>query len=234
MKNINQSKNILVNEVFDKVSNKYDLMNDLMSLGTHRIWKKKLIDWINPSKNTNFLDMSCGTGDVTKEFLKRVDSQANVFCVDPNQKMIDEGKKRLKNFKNIKWIRSYAEKLPFKKDTFDVYVVSFGLRNFKNMDKSLNEAYRVLKPGGRFMCLEFSKVENELLEKIYKIYSKTIPYLGKYIIGSSEPYEYLVKSIEDFHSQYKLIEILKKAGFLEIEFRNLSGGIVAIHSGWKI
>ncbi len=234
MKNIHQSKNTRVNEVFNKVSNKYDLMNDLMSLGVHRIWKRNLIDWINPSRNTKLIDMSSGTGDITKEFLKRVNSQANVVCVDPNQKMINEGKRRLKNFKNIEWICSAAESLPLKKEIFDVYVVSFGLRNFMNIDKSLIEAYRVLKPGGRFICLEFSKVENELLEKIYKIYSKTIPYLGKYIIGSSEPYEYLIKSIEDFHSQYKLVEILQKAGFSEIEYRNLSGGIVAIHSGWKI
>ena len=234
MKNINQSKNTQVNEVFNKVSNKYDIMNDLMSLGIHRIWKKKLVDWINPTKNTNFIDMSSGTGDIAKEFLKRINEQGNVTCVDPNPLMISEGKKRLKAFKNINWVCSEAEKLPFKNDQFDIYAVSFGLRNFYDINKALSEALRVLKPGGRFVCLEFSKVENELLNEVYNLYSKAIPYIGKFIIGKTEPYEYLVKSIKEFYSQQELLEILRNVGFSELEFRNLSGGIVAIHSGWKI
>ncbi len=234
MKNINQSKNTQVNEVFNKVSDKYDIMNDLMSLGIHRIWKKKLVDWINPTKNTNFIDMSSGTGDIAKEFLKRINEQGNVTCVDPNPLMISEGKKRLKAFKNINWVCSEAEKLPFKNDQFDIYAVSFGLRNFYDINKALSEALRVLKPGGRFVCLEFSKVENELLNEVYNLYSKAIPYIGKFIIGKTEPYEYLVKSIKEFYSQQELLEILRNVGFSELEFRNLSGGIVAIHSGWKI
>ncbi len=234
MKNINQSKNKQVNEVFNDVSSKYDLMNDVMSLGVHRVWKKRLIDWINPSKNTKIIDMSAGTGDVTKEFLKRVGYDTEIYCVDPNKKMIDEGRKRLKNFKEVKWICSHAENLPFQENLFDVYVVSFGLRNFNDIEKSLKEAYRVLKPGGRFVSLEFSKVQNELLNKIYQTYSKAIPFIGKYLVGKSEPYEYLVKSIDNFHSQNELVEKLKDSGFTDIEFRNLSGGVVAIHSGWKI
>ena len=234
MKNINQSKNKQVNEVFNDVSSKYDLMNDVMSLGVHRVWKKRLIDWINPSKNTKIIDMSAGTGDITKEFLKRVGSDTEIYCVDPNKKMIDEGRKRLRNFKEVKWVCSHAEKLPFQENLFDVYVVSFGLRNFNDIEKSLKEAYRVLKPGGRFVSLEFSKVQNELLNKIYQTYSKAIAFIGKYLVGKSEPYEYLVKSIDNFHSQNELVEKLKDSGFTDIEFRNLSGGVVAIHSGWKI
>ena len=234
MRNLNQPKNKRVQEVFNKVFNKYDLMNDLMSLGIHRLWKNKLIDWINPSENLNILDMSSGTGDVAKVLLKRINFNANITCVDPNLNMIKIGKEKLKNIKNIKWVCSAAEKLPLKSETFDIYVVSFGIRNFENIDVALKEAERVLKPGGRFICLEFSKVENELLQQIYKTYSKTIPYLGKFIIGNSEPYEYLVNSIKNFYSQEKLTEVLKKNGFSEVEFRNLSGGIAAIHSGWKI
>tara|TARA_A100001011_G_scaffold380824_1_gene448602 strand:+ start:656 stop:1360 length:705 start_codon:yes stop_codon:yes gene_type:complete len=234
MKNLNQSKNTRVNKVFNSVFDKYDLMNDLMSLGIHRLWKKKLIDWINPSINNNFLDMSSGTGDLAREFMQRVNFEGEVTCVEPNINMISAGKKRLKGFKNIKWVCSPAEKIPLENETFDFYAVSFGIRNFQDINKSLNEALRVLKPGGRFICLEFSKVENELLEKVYRIYSKTIPYLGKYLVGDSAPYDYLVKSIEDFYSQDELSGILRKNGFSEVEYRNLSGGIVAIHSGWKI
>ena len=234
MKYLNNTKNNKVNEVFNTVFNKYDLMNDLMSFGAHRLWKKNMIDWINPSINTTFLDMSSGTGDLAKEFLNRVNLKAKVFCVDPNLNMINVGKKRLNKFQNIEWICSSAEKLPIKNETFNTYAVSFGIRNFKNINQSLSEAWRVLKPGGRFICLEFSKVENEILNKIYKTYSKTIPFLGSYIIGSREPYEYLINSIDKFYSQEELCAILKKNNFSEIEYRNLSGGIVAIHSAWKI
>ncbi len=234
MKNINQSKSAQVQDVFNKVSNKYDIMNDLMSLGIHRIWKKKLVDWLNPAENTSLIDMSSGTGDIAKEFLKRINRKGNVTCVDPNPLMISEGKKRLKNFKNVDWVCSEAEMLPFKNEQFDIYAVSFGLRNFNNINKALSEALRVLKPGGRFICLEFSKVENEFLKKFYNLYSKAIPYLGKIVIGKTEPYEYLIKSIEEFYSQNELLDILNNTGFSELEFRNLSGGIVAIHSGWKI
>ncbi len=178
--------------------------------------------------------MSSGTGDIAKEISKKINSQGRITCVDPNFNMIKKGKERLKNFKNIKWICSSAEKLPFKSESFDVYAVSFGIRNFNDINKSLKEAYRVLKPGGRFMCLEFSKVENEFLEKLYKTYSKTIPYLGKRLIGEARPYEYLIKSIENFYNQSELSEILRKNKFSEIEYRNLSGGIVTIHSCWKI
>ncbi len=234
MKNLNQQKNKKVQDVFNKVFNKYDLMNDVMSLGIHRLWKKRLVDWINPSEKLSVLDMSSGTGDLAQIFLKRVNLNSNMTCIDPNLNMIKIGKERLKHLKNIDWVCSTAEKLQIKSETFDVYMVSFGLRNFENINSALREAFRVLKPGGRFICLEFSKVENEILKKIYKTYSKAIPYLGKFIIGNSEPYEYLVNSIDEFYTQKELKEILEKNSFSNVEFRNLSGGIAAIHSGWKI
>ena len=234
MKNINQSKGANVTKVFDDVFNKYDLMNDIMSFGAHRVWKNKLIDWMNPSKNDHAIDIASGTGDVAKAFLKRTDFNGIVKCVEPNKNMLEVGKKKLEKFKNVKWFCSSAEKLPFKDETFDIYVVSFGIRNFSNINVALKESKRVLKTGGRFLCLEFSKVNNEVLSAIYDRYSKLIPYLGKYIVGKSEPYDYLVKSINDFYSQDELLNLIKSTGFENTEYRDLSGGIAAIHSGWKI
>ena len=147
--------------------------------------------------------------------------------------MLLEGEK-LKNYNNLKWVLSSAEKLPFKNDTFDCYIISFGIRNVSDLGKSLDEAYRVLKNGGRFFCLEFSKVENEILKNIYKKYSKIIPSIGKFIAGSEMSYDYLVQSIEKFYNQVEFSKILVKKGFVNVKYRNLSNGVVAIHSGWKI
>ena len=234
MKNMKQTKTEQVNRVFDYAFDKYDLMNDLMSLGIHRLWKRRLLDWMNPNEDDCLVDVASGTGDIAESYLKRIQFKGEVTCVEPNKNMLVRGKTKLKNFKEIKWVRSMAEKLPLESDTFDFYSVSFGIRNFSNINQSLSEARRVLKSGGRIMCLEFSKVENESLDKIYKFYSKSIPFLGKYITGKSEPYEYLTKSIEEFYNQDELLEIFKKNGFENVEYRNLSGGIAAIHSGWKI
>ena len=234
MKNINQLKKTNVTKVFDEVFNKYDVMNDLMSLGAHRIWKNKLIDWMNPGKNDHMVDIASGTGDIAKAFLKRTKLSGTVKCVEPNKNMLEVGEKKLKKFNKVKWYNSSAEKLPFKNDTFDIYVVSFGIRNFSNIKLALKESRRVLKTGGRFLCLEFSKVNNEVLSTIYERYSKLIPYLGKYIVGKSEPYDYLIKSINDFYSQDELLNLIKSTGFENTEYRDLSGGIAAIHSGWKI
>ena len=148
--------------------------------------------------------------------------------------MINQGKKRLKNSKNITWNIQRAEKLNFQDNYFDYYTISFGLRNTKDINKSLKEAYRVLKSGGRFLCLEFSKIENQNLDFIYKKYSKLIPKIGKLVVGESEPYEYLVESIEKFLNQEELIDNMKKVGFINCSYRNLSGGVVSIHSGWKV
>ena len=144
------------------------------------------------------------------------------------------GQKKLKAYDNIKWYQASAERLPFKDDTFDFYTISFGIRNVSNINQTLEEAFRVLKSGGRFMCLEFSKIDNEILRKFYKIYSKSIPIIGKYIVGNSEPYDYLIKTIDEFYNQNQLKNIFEKNGFTNVEYRNLSGGIAAIHSGWKI
>ena len=229
-----QNKKGLVQNVFDQVYDQYDLMNDFMSLGVHRLWKKDLLNMMNPSSNQKLIDVACGTGDIAKLFLNNVNKESYVTCVDPNIGMIKKGKEKLKKFNNLNWVVASAEKLPMTINSFDFYTISFGLRNTKDLNKSLSEAYRVLKPGGRYLCLEFSKIENSGLDFIYKKYSKVIPSIGKLIVGEKEPYEYLVKSIENFVNQDELIDLMKKNGFQNCTYRNLSGGIVSIHSGWKI
>ena len=228
-----QNKKGLVQNVFDQVYDQYDLMNDLMSLGIHRLWKKSMLNMMNPSYKQKLIDVACGTGDIAKLFLKHVNESSEITCVDPNEGMISKGKEKLNNYKNLSWIIAPAEKLPVKDNLFDFYTISFGLRNTKNLDKSLAEAYRVLKSGGRFFCLEFSKIQNSNLEILYKNYSKLIPEIGKIVIGEKQPYEYLIKSIENFINQDQLIDLMKKKKFQNCSYRNLSGGIVSIHSGWK-
>ena len=228
-----QNKKGLVQSVFDQVHDRYDLMNDFMSFGIHRKWKKNLINMMNPSKVNNLVDVACGTGDVGKIFLDKTNKLNSLTCVDSNEKMINLGKKKLSGYKNIKWILSSAENLALKDESFDFYSISFGLRNTKNLNKALSEAYRVLKPGGRFLCLEFSKIHNSNLNFIYKNYSKIIPYIGKILVGEKQPYDYLIESINKFINQEQLIELMKKNNFKKCTYRNLSGGIVAIHSGWK-
>ena len=229
-----QNKDGLVKNVFNKVYDKYDLMNDFMSLGIHRIWKKDLIQLMNPSKGKKLIDVACGTGDLGKLYLDSVGANQKILCVDPNKGMIKKGKSKLKKYKNIKWIIASAENLPIQDSSCDYYTISFGLRNTKNLNKALSEAYRILKPGGRYLCLEFSKIENSNLNSFYKNYSKLIPLIGKIVVGEKEPYEYLIKSIENFINQAQLIDLMKKNKFQNCTYRNLSGGIVAIHSGWKV
>ena len=229
-----QNKKGLVENVFNQVYNKYDLMNDFMSMGVHRYWKKSLINMMNPRVNRKLIDVACGTGDVGKLFLDSTNKEAEITCVDPNKGMVSQGKQKLSNYKNVKWVISPAEKLPITDNSFDYYTISFGLRNTKNLNKALSEAYRVLKPGGRYLCLEFSKIQNSNLDFIYKNYSKLIPIIGQFVVGEKKPYEYLIKSIENFISQKQLLEKMYKNNFKKCEYRNLSGGIVAIHSGWKI
>ncbi len=229
-----QNKKGLVQNVFDQVYDQYDLMNDFMSFGIHRLWKKNLLNMMNPSPTQKLIDVACGTGDIAKLFIKNVNKFSQITCVDPNKGMIKKGKEKLKNNKNLNWIIASAENLPTDDDSFDFYTISFGLRNTKNLNKALKEAYRVLKPGGRYFCLEFSKIQNSGLNFIYKNYSKIIPSIGKIIVGEKEPYEYLINSIEEFVNQEQLIDLMKKNNFKNCSYRNLSGGIVSIHSGWKI
>jgi demethylmenaquinone methyltransferase/2-methoxy-6-polyprenyl-1,4-benzoquinol methylase len=229
-----QNKKGLVQNVFDRVYDQYDLMNDVMSLGIHRLWKKDLLNMMNPSPHQRLIDVACGTGDIAKLFLNHVNKSSRITCVDPNKGMIKKGKEKLNKFKSLNWIIASAEKIPLPKNSFDFYTISFGLRNTKDLNKTLKEAYRVLKPGGRFLCLEFSKIQNSNLDFVYKNYSKIIPSIGKLLVGEKEPYEYLIKSIEGFVNQDELVDLMEKNNFKKCAYRNLSGGIVAIHSGWKI
>ena len=231
--NLQQTKG-LVQGVFDKVFDKYDLMNDVMSFGIHRFWKSELIRMMKPNKDQNLVDVACGTGDIGLLYSKATNHKSEILSVDPNKKMLDLGKVKLEKYNNIKWEIGSAEKLDIPDNSFNFYTISFGLRNTKNLEDSISEAYRVLKRGGRFLCLEFSKIENENLEIFYRNYSKIIPKIGKLIVGDEKPYEYLVKSIDKFVNQKELIGIMKENKFEECNYRNLSGGIVAIHSGWKI
>ena len=234
MQTYRTNKGRVVTKVFEEVFDKYALMNDLMSLGIHRLWKKTFINWLNPQVNTRLIDVASGTGDIAKLFLDKVDYESNVCCVDENKDMLKISRKKLNDTTNVKWYCNSAEKLPFKNDEFDYYTISFGIRNINNVNSALKEAFRVLKPGGRLLCLEFSKVENKVLNRFYQIYSKSIPKIGKIVVGKSEPYKYLINSIEKFHSQKELLNLLKKHNFVNLSHRNLSGGIVAMHSGWKI
>ena len=230
----NQDKTKLVNSVFDKVYENYDLMNDLMSFGVHRIWKKNLITWMNPQPDNKIIDVAAGTGDLARIISEKNYNKNSFCCVEPNKGMLETGKQKLKHLTNIKWYLNSAEKLPFKENTFDFYTISYGIRNVTDINQCLREAYRVLKPGGRFFCLEFSTVENEILNLLYQNYSKLIPVIGKIVAGSEEPYEYLINSINKFYNQNELVDLLNKNGFSNVVFRNLSNGISAIHSGWKI
>ena len=229
-----QNKKGLVQSVFDRVHREYDLMNDFMSLGAHRLWKRTLLNMMNPSQNKKLIDVACGTGDIAKLFLKQVNTSSQITCVDPNKEMINIAKRKLSHFTNLNWVVAPAEQLPIADSSFDFYTISFGLRNTKNLNKALSEAYRVLKPGGRYLCLEFSKIQNPSLNFIYKNYSKIIPSIGKLVVGEKEPYEYLIKSIEAFINQEELLDLMYKNSFENCSYRNISGGIVSIHSGWKI
>ena len=234
MKTHQKNNKRLVTKVFQDVFDKYDVMNDLMSLGVHRIWKNSFINWLNPQENKKLIDVASGTGDIAKLYLEKVKYKGSVYCLDENKGMLDLNKKKIKKNNNIKWFCSNAENLPFENNFFDYYTISFGIRNINNINIALSEAHRVLKPGGRFLCLEFSKVKNNILNKIYKTYSKSIPKIGKLIVGKEEPYEYLIDSIEKFYTQEEFVCQIKKEKFVNISYRNLSCGIVAMHSAWKV
>ena len=234
MKTYHRNDERLVKKVFQDVFDKYDIMNDLMSFGIHRLWKRDFIDWLNPQKNTKLIDVASGTGDIAKLFLKKVNYESYVYCVDENKKMLNLSKNKFRKTNNIKWFCNNAEKLPFQNNYFDYYTISFGIRNIENINNALKEAYRVIKPGGRFLCLEFSKIKNEILNKFYKTYSKSLPIVGKFVVGKSEPYEYLINSIDKFYNQDVFFQQIKKQNFSNISYRNLNAGIAAIHSAWKI
>ncbi len=225
-------KQILVNKVFNSVARKYDLMNDITSLGIHRSWKNDLINWLAPQSNQNLADIAGGTGDIAHKFIKAGGNSAHVF--DINKEMIEVGKKRYKNYNNLDWTAASAEKIPVSDDTFERVTMSFGLRNITDRNKSLEEIYRILKPGGRFICLEFSHVDNDFFKKFYDLWSfKFMPLIGQKVTGDKEAYTYLVESIRKFPTQAEINQMLSSVGFARVKYRNLCNGIVALHSGWK-
>lgn len=227
----------MVNDVFTSVAQKYDMMNDAMSLGIHRIWKSAMLDWLAPRNNQHLLDVAGGTGDIAFKFLDRA-PLSEVTVLDMTEEMLIEGKKRAeaKRFKDkLNWVCGDALNLPFKDNIFDAYTISFGIRNVTDIPKALSEAYRVLKPGGRMLVLEFSQIPISKLQKLYDLYSfNAIPKMGKLIVGDSDSYKYLVESIRKFPNQEDFLDMLKNAGFENSKYRNLSLGIAALHSGWKI
>jgi demethylmenaquinone methyltransferase/2-methoxy-6-polyprenyl-1,4-benzoquinol methylase len=226
-------KTSLVQEVFSDVAKNYDLMNDFMSFGAHRLWKKEFIDFVNIQKKDIIIDVGSGTGDIVNLILKKNISN-KVYSVDLNNEMLKHGKKKFNN-KNITFVKANAENLPFSENHFDKYIISFCLRNVTNIKKALQEAVRILKPGGIFYCLEFSKPESYMIDLIYRKYKKiVIPWIGEKIAKNKGAYEYLEESIDLFPRQEKLLVNLKKVGFEEVQYFNMFNGIVCIHKGFKV
>jgi demethylmenaquinone methyltransferase / 2-methoxy-6-polyprenyl-1,4-benzoquinol methylase len=231
-------KTRLVREVFDHVASRYDLMNDLMSGGIHRRWKAELIDRLKPRPGEILLDLAGGTGDIARRFLDRAGQTGQVIVCDINAAMVSAGRDRALDdglFNGITWLVSDAEDLPLVDASVDCCTVSFGLRNVTRKERALEEVRRVLKPAGRFFCLEFSQVEAPLLRRLYDLYSFTVlPRLGAVVARDREAYQYLVESIRRFPPQAELAAMMGRAGFEQVSWRNLSGGIAAIHSGWRL
>ncbi|RDD35702.1 Ubiquinone/menaquinone biosynthesis methyltransferase ubiE [Wolbachia endosymbiont of Cylisticus convexus] len=230
-------KSQLVKEVFDSVANRYDIMNDIMSLGMHRLWKEKMVNSVHFKKNSKVLDIAGGTGDIAIRIAKGEPS-AQVTVCDINQNMLNRGcdKAINSNQLNFNWVCANAESLPFEDSEFDYYTVAFGIRNFSDRKKALSEAYRVLKPDGKFICLEFAPMhyQNEIFTKFYDLYSfKVIPKIGSIVAKDKNSYEYLVRSIREFPTQTNFKMEIEEVGFRNVEFCNMSYGIVALHIGTK-
>ena len=243
----------MVRDVFDSVASKYDIMNDLMSGGVHRLWKARMIDWLNPRPGQRFLDVAGGTGDIAFRILDRANARlqhdaksrdeghadpAQVTVCDINQEMLKVGRARALDagrVSGLDWVCGNAESLPFPDAHFDAYTIAFGIRNVTYIDKALREARRVLKPGGRFLCLEFSKVVVPGMDEIYDVYSFTLlPKIGKLVAKDEESYRYLAESIRKFPNQDTFAAMIRDAGLGSVKVRNLSGGIAALHSAWRI
>ncbi len=223
-------KENFISQIFSNVSKQYDFMNDLMSLGLHRTWKEKLIEIMDINNDSIILDLASGSGDLTKIVKKKFSCDCIVF--DSNLEMINQAKTKLQDFK-IKYINGNAESLPFKKNFFDHVMVSFGLRNFTDIERSLNEVHRILRKNGKFFCMEFSEINNVMLRKIFFLYSKIIPKYGKFFSNNEVAYEYLIESIRNFPNQIQLTKKLKKAGFERIEVIDIMGGLASIHISEK-
>lgn len=227
-----------VRGVFSSVASKYDIMNDVMSMGIHRVWKDAMMDWLAPRPDQHLLDVAGGTGDVAFRFLSRAGSTARATVLDMTASMLEEGRKRAEAeqlSERLEWIVGDAMALPFEANTFDVYTISFGIRNVTRIPDALSEAYRVLKPGGRLMVLEFSQLPNPAMQKAYDLYSfNVIPTMGKIIANDRDSYQYLVESIRKFPDQETFASMIREAGFDQVKYRNLTMGIAALHSGWKL
>jgi demethylmenaquinone methyltransferase/2-methoxy-6-polyprenyl-1,4-benzoquinol methylase len=233
-------KQTMVNEVFHKVAKRYDIMNDLMSAGMHRAWKDALISALNPRKSADYrtLDVAGGTGDIAFRIIEASDRKAHSTVLDINGSMLAVGAERAEKkglTPNLTFVEANAEELPFDNNTFDAYTIAFGIRNVPRIDVALSEAYRVLKRGGRLLVLEFSEVEMPLLDRVYDAWSfNAIPRIGKAVTGEAEPYQYLVESIRKFPNQRDFAAMIGHAGFSRPTFTNFTGGVAALHSGWKL
>jgi demethylmenaquinone methyltransferase / 2-methoxy-6-polyprenyl-1,4-benzoquinol methylase len=236
-----EERQTLVNRVFATVAERYDLMNDLMSGGLHRLWKDDLIAALNPprgDKPFRLLDVAGGTGDVAIRYARASGTNATAVLCDISPEMMDVGRRRVEQAhlsQRIAFTQGNAEALPFPDRSFDAYTIAFGIRNVTHVDKALSEAFRVLKIGGHFLCLEFSRVEVPILDRLYDFHSfEVIPRLGAIAAGDAQPYRYLVESIRKFPGQKRFAEMIGASGFERVSYRNLTGGVAAVHSGWKI
>lgn len=233
-----------VRAVFDAVAPRYDIMNDLMSAGVHRLWKNAMVDWMAPQPGWRIVDVAGGTGDIALRQAKRMDLKSrtqntgHITVCDINQAMLERGRDRSIDqgyLQGLEWVTGDAEHLPFPDMSYDAYSIAFGLRNVTGIELALAEAYRVLKPGGRFLCLEFSHVTVPGLGKLYDAYSfAVLPLLGQAVAGDGDAYKYLAESIRQFPAQDHLAGLMTAAGFGQVSHRNLSGGIAAMHSGWRL
>jgi demethylmenaquinone methyltransferase/2-methoxy-6-polyprenyl-1,4-benzoquinol methylase len=227
----------MVHGVFTRVASRYDIMNDLMSGGVHRLWKDAMMDWLAPRPGQRLLDVAGGTGDIAFRFLKRAPT-ATATVLDMTESMLVEGRKRAEADRladRLDWVVGDAMALPFAAGSFDVYTISFGIRNVTRIADALSEAFRVLRPGGRLMVLEFSRIPNEGLQWVYDRYSfNVIPAMGQVVAGDRDSYQYLVESIRKFPDQESFAAMIREAGFGQVKYRNLTMGVAALHSGWKI
>ncbi len=234
-----EEKQQRVDDVFRSVARRYDIMNDLMSAGLHRPWKDAMATALSPSRTRPFkhLDVAGGTGDIAFRILDRGGPQTHVTVLDINGDMLDVGRERVpaRHAGQVDFVEANAEDLPFEDKSFDGYTIAFGIRNVPRMERALEEAFRVLRPGGRFLCLEFSKVDMPGLDKVYDLYSfNVIPQMGKMVTGDAESYRYLVESIRQFPPPGLFAQMIEEAGFRRVTWKAMTGGIVCLHSGWKI
>jgi demethylmenaquinone methyltransferase/2-methoxy-6-polyprenyl-1,4-benzoquinol methylase len=227
----------LVEGVFTSVASRYDVMNDLMSGGVHRLWKDAMMDWLAPRSGQRLLDVAGGTGDIAFRFLRRAPGAHATVC-DMTPAMLEEGRKRAEATNladRLEWVVGDAMELPFPDASFDIYTISFGIRNVTRPEVALAEAYRVLRTGGRLMVLEFSQLPSPALQWVYDRYSyNVIPTMGRVVTGDRDSYQYLVESIRRFPDQAAFARMIRAAGFEQVKYRNLSMGVAALHSGWKL